>query len=178
MPNIRLAPGAALALVENAEFGPAMMALLPRRRAFVVALFAQGATNAAGAARAAGYQTTGTALNVEGHRLLHDPKVQEAMHEFARSRLQADSPEYLRLLRGIARKPGSDQLGALKLSLALAGHTPVVEVHQRHEHVISYDDKLLELQRLARLAGEDPERAVAGLAPPPTVTDAEYEELP
>lgn len=176
MANIRLAPGAALALVEGAEFGPAMKKLTTKQQAFVVALFAQGNTNSAGAARAAGYYGTQNSLNVEGHRQLHNPKVQEAMHEFARARLQADTPEYLRMLRTIAVTRGSDQLGALKLSLALAGHTPVVEVHQKTEITISYDEKLLELQRLARLAGEDPERAVAGLAPP-TVTDAEYEEV-
>jgi phage terminase small subunit len=154
-----------------------MAALGPRKRAFVAAMFMPGVNNATEAARAAGYQATGHAMSVEGHRLIHDPKIQAAMFEYSRSRLQARSPVLFRALEEMADAPGAKRLDAVKLSLALIGHNPVVEVHQRHEVVISYDEKLAELARLARLAGEDPERAVAGLAPPATVTDAEYEEV-
>jgi terminase small subunit-like protein len=167
------------------EFGPFMQALLPRQRAFIIAYFTAGDGNARAAAKAAGYADNGGAsLRVHAHSLLHSPKIQAAMHEYARTRLQANVPAYLREVHHLATdrtaaKPETRLKAALG-GLSRAGLGPEFNINQNSTLTISFDEKLLELRRLAALAGDDPDKAVEGLLPPPGdpgVSDAEFEDV-
>ena len=172
-------------VAKEGEFGPFMQALLPRQRAFIIAFFTAGDGNASAAARAAGYAAgSANSLKVQAHALLHAPKVQAAMLEYARTRLQANVPAYLREVHHLATdrktvKPETRLKAALG-GLSRAGLGPEFNINQNTTLTIGFDEKLLELRRLAALAGDDPDKAVEGLLPPPGdpgVSDAEYEEI-
>jgi hypothetical protein len=106
------------------------------------------------------------------------------MHEYARTRLQANVPVYLREVHHLAtdRKTvkAETRLKAALGGLSRAGLGPEFNINQNTTLTISFDEKLMELRRLAALAGDDPDKAVEGLLPPPGdpgVSDAEYEEV-
>ncbi len=82
-------------------------------------------------------------------------------------------------LFGMARAAKSEtvKLAALESVLNRGGLVAVQKVQVKHEHVLSFDEKLLELQRLARLNGDDPVAAVAGLVGD-SVSDAEEADRP
>ncbi len=171
---------------EPPTWGPSMMALSPQQRAFVIAYFTQaqgmggprGKPSATAAARAAGYADNGThAIRQKGHEMLHNPRVQAAMLEHAQAIFGAHNPEMMYRLFGMARAAKSEtvKLAALESVLNRGGMAPVQKVSVKHEHVLSFDEKLLELQRLARLNGDDPAAAVAGLVGT-SVSDAEEVE--
>jgi phage terminase small subunit len=74
---------------EFPEYGPAMQALNPMMRSFVLALLDQRKRNNTLAARRAGYsENSAVALRVTGHRLAHDARVIAALHEEAGKRLE------------------------------------------------------------------------------------------
>ncbi len=106
------------------------------------------------------------------------------MHEYGRARLQANAPAYIKELHFLAtdRKNVKDEvrLKAALGGLNRAGLGGEININQNHQITISYDEKLLEIRRLAALCGDDPDKAIEGLAAPqdgPGVTDAEYEEI-
>jgi len=74
---------------DEAHLGPAMLALTPLQRGFVIALVETGGKSDAGAARLAGYGGTDASCWQAGHRLAHNPKVQLAIREEADRRLRA-----------------------------------------------------------------------------------------
>jgi hypothetical protein len=71
------------------ELGPAMLALTPMQRRFVVGWIGSEGKDAARAARAAGYADTGEAAKVIASRMLRNPKITKAIHEEAGRRLTA-----------------------------------------------------------------------------------------
>lgn len=74
---------------DQPEFGPAMKALSPMMRQFVLALLDQRKRNNAAAAKRAGYSATSpVAIRVAGHRLAHDARVIAALHEEAGKRME------------------------------------------------------------------------------------------
>ena len=172
-------------MAKTGEFGPMMRAITARQRAFVIAYFTAGDNNATNAAKAAGYSASSeVSLRVQGYSSLHSPRVQAAMHEYARSRLQARVPSYLRELDYLAtdRKstPPETRLKAALGGLNRAGLGGEININQNVAVTLSFDEKVLELRRLAALAGDDPDKALEGLAPlakAGVVTDAEYEEI-
>lgn len=183
MPAMQYPPHFFAEVAETGEFGPFMQALTARQRAFVIAFFAAGDGNAKGAARAAGFATkSDISLRVHAHATLHNPRVQAAMHEYARSRLQANVPTRLKELDHLATSrevKDEVRLKAVLGSLSRAGLGGEINVNQNHSVVISFDEKLLELKRLAALNGDDPDKAIEGLVVPQDgagVSDAEYEE--
>jgi phage terminase small subunit len=171
-------PSKALALATKQEFGPCMSALNDRQKAFVIAHYQSDGKSATASARAAGYETgqSMNSLKLQAYRLIHSPKVQLAMQEYGRGTFQVWNPAMIKNMAMLALKGKSEQVrqAATADMLNRGGLSAVVNVHHEHQHVISYDEKLLELQRLARLAGDDPQRAIEGL---PTVSDAVYEEV-
>lgn len=163
---------------EEQSFGPAMLALDPRQRAFVIATFVQPG-NATAAARAAGYERqSASAVRVQGHRLMNNPKIGAAILELGRTILQTATPQMVKSLMTLALTSSNEEIRR-KASVNLldrAGMTAVINVNHQHSHTLSYDEKLLELERLARLVGLDPARALEGLpAPEPVTTDAVFE---
>jgi hypothetical protein len=76
--------------LDDEDFGPAMLALDERKRKFVLAVIRlqhNGAKNAAAAARAAGYSDHKEACKVQGHLLMHSPRIQAALTEETRRRI-------------------------------------------------------------------------------------------
>lgn len=74
-------------MVSEFEFGPKMQALTDRQRVFVLALVEDPLMSRAEAARVAGYSDSSEAAKVSAHRLMHDNRVIEALHEQAGKRL-------------------------------------------------------------------------------------------
>jgi phage terminase small subunit len=71
------------------ELGPAMLAITPMQRRFVIAYIAQQGKSGSQAARLAGYaQTKHDAPAVRAFELLRHPKITKAIHEEAGRRLQ------------------------------------------------------------------------------------------
>lgn len=78
--------------MSDEHFGPAMRALGPMQRRFVLAILADPFGNGARWARAAGYSDASEAAKVTAHRLLHDPKVEAAIAEMTREQLNVLGP--------------------------------------------------------------------------------------
>lgn len=97
---------------DSEEMGPAMRAISPQQRAFVVAYLAEGKANASAAARAAGYgadsatpEQAKTAAKVSGWRLIHDDRILAAVKEMAEKRLHAFTYRAAQALIDIAEDP-------------------------------------------------------------------------
>jgi uncharacterized protein with GYD domain len=96
---------------ENHEsLGPAMQALTPKARRFVLELASgpDGYGSLVRAARAAGYGTassTENAMKVLAHQALHNPKVQEALREVGGKLIRTEAFLGIHVLVAIARDP-------------------------------------------------------------------------
>lgn len=73
------------------ELGPKMLALSEKQRRFVLELVADPLMSRAEAARLAGYSDASEAAKVQAHRLMHDQRIIDALHEQAGKRLWAIS---------------------------------------------------------------------------------------
>ena len=185
MPSTQYPASVFTEVAETGDFGPFMMALTHRQRAFVIAYYAAGDGNGSRAARAAGFSAKSeNSLKVHAYHTLHSPKVQAAMNEWGRARLQANAPAYIKELHHLAtdRKTVKDEvrLKAALGGLNRAGLGGEININQNHQITISFDEKLMELKRLAALAGDNPDKAIEGLVAPPDdagISDAEYEEF-
>src|SRR5262245_11038244 len=167
--------------INEAELGPAMRALTPKQRRFVLELQRgpAGYGSAVRAVRAAGYGTptsSNTALRVEAHRVLHNPKIQEALREVGGKIIRAEAFQSIQTTAAIARNPRhKDQLKA-NLALMDRGGFAVetvhrVEVEHDHKHSIRATPEVLErIRQLALAAGLNP------AALPPTI-EATAEEI-
>lgn len=114
-------------------FGPAMRALTPLRRRFVMVMAADPFGNPTRWVRAAGYQNSEGGLRVQGHALIHDPKIEEAVREYGMSALGTLGPLLATagMLR-IARNPKHPKhLKALELIANRVG------MHEQTEHVVN-----------------------------------------
>ncbi len=177
------------AALDQGGYGPAMMALTDRQRAFVIYMFQTGMRSAAAGARAAGAPQgphwDGVHNTVQmrraGHLLLHHPKVQAAMLEYGKGAFRAAAPKAIEMMQALAFNGKTEQikLAATREILDRGGFAPTVNVDHKHTVTISYDEKVNRLKELVRLNGGDPDAVVAGLAAPvePEATDAEYEEV-
>ena len=149
-----------------AELGPAMQALNERQRIFVVALLDQGTKhNQSAAARKAGYRGKPETIRVMGHQLAHYPKVQAAILEEAKKRLQLGTGAAAALLLetiGDKKVGRHDRLRAAESVLDRGG------LHARTEHTVTVTkdrtEKLRDICRLAREFGLDPRQVVGDLA--------------
>lgn len=73
------------------ELGPKMLALSERQQRFVLELVADPLMSRAEAARLAGYSDASEGAKVTAHRLMHDQRIIDALHEQAGKRLWAIS---------------------------------------------------------------------------------------
>src|SRR3954464_12660795 len=85
-------------------WGPAMTALSPKQRAFVLAYVIQTNASASQAARLAGYMDNGGggSVRVTEYRLAHNPKVLAAIREVVVSRVSSNLPVYVNALERVA----------------------------------------------------------------------------
>jgi hypothetical protein len=130
--------------LEAAEWGPAMQALSPKRRALVCALYSEDAPRHGDglliyAAQVAGYGTPTSskkALGVIAGRIVHDDRVQAAIVEYSQRCLRAIPPEAIRALKDLIRDPKhKDHARGIAMVLDRADplqtmHTVKVEDHR------------------------------------------------
>jgi len=118
------------------DMGPKMTALTEKQQAFVVAVANLGTMDFTRCAAAAGYSTVSqTSLQVQAWRLAHDPRIQEAMFEFAQRRMQAGSLVALDVMLNIATNPQhKDQFKAAQTVLDRTG------LHAKSEHKVTVED--------------------------------------
>lgn len=155
--------------------GPRMRALRPRQREFVrqICLLGGNARKNSQAARNAGYTGDDTTIGVTAHRLMHDPKVIEAIKEEADRRLQGAQLLAVSTLIEIA----GDDLAKdrLKAAVAILDRTGA---HAKSEHTVNvHDDRstqeLIAAGRaLAAQLGIDPVKLLGQ-----SVLDAEFAEV-
>lgn len=160
----------------DGSLGPAMLALTPSQRAFVIALISTSGTNKGYAAALAGYGGDGNdkSQQVAGCRLAAHPKVIAAVKEEADKRMCAGAALAANVILEIAMDPmHKDRLKAAEMLKNQAG----LIVAQRIDHTVTLvDDRSvqeIQEQTLAlakRLGVELPQ-----LSAP--VIDAEFEEV-
>jgi hypothetical protein len=170
--------------IDEASLGPAMRALTEKQRRFVLELQAgpAGYGAAVRAIRAAGYRSgSNTALRVEAHRVLHNPKVQDALREVGGKIIRAEAFQSIQTTAAIARNPKHKD--CLKANLALmdrGGFAPEtthhVEVEHSHRHSVEATPQVLErIRELALAAGLNPATLPPTIdATPEEITEAEH----
>jgi hypothetical protein len=149
--------------------GPAMRALTQMQRKFVLAMAADPFGNAARWARAAGYSDKSEAAKVQGHHLVHDPRIEAAAMEVARGTFQALGPLLATsvMLRAARNPKHPKQLRAAEMIANRVG------LHEMTEHVVSvnHSDRTGEamverIKQLSQALGVDPAKLLGVNAGP------------
>src|SRR6185437_12437438 len=96
------------------EYGPAMQALSPMMRAFVLAVLDQRRRNNTAAARKAGYTNSEVGFRVTGHRLAHDARVIAALHEEAGKRMETAAHIAAGVVVDVMTSPDAENKDRLK----------------------------------------------------------------
>jgi phage terminase small subunit len=139
--------------------GPAMLALTPPRRRFVVALLETGTDDNSLAASMAGFGGTQDSKWQAGHRLSRDPKVQAAIKEEADRRLRGGMILAASALREIVASPTHKDRFKAAVELLNRGGLIVQTEHK----VIVEDNRLSDeieagIIAMAQRIGVDPTR--------------------
>lgn len=158
---------------------PAMLALNPQQRAFVLAHVALGGEDATKAARAAGYGGDNpTSVKVQAYRLTHSPKVRLAIKEIAESKIHAQAAYGAQVLVEIARDPThKDRYKAATEIMNRSGMMVVQKVEHDHIHRAEDDaEKVRRIVLFAQQMGMDPRKLLGGAKELQGVTlDAQFE---
>ncbi len=139
-------------------FGPAMAALTPKQRQFVLAMAADPFGNATKWAQAAGYSATSYgSLRVRAHVLMHDPKVEAAVLEVGRSMLNGVGPILAAhvMLRAAADPKNRYHLRAAEMLANRVGMHEVQELQVKRT-TESAEEKVAKIKLLAAILGVDP----------------------
>jgi phage terminase small subunit len=132
----------------DSELGPAMLALTPIRRRFVMEL-ANGPTGYGShvrAARAAGYTGSDETVDNQGWNLAHHPKVQDALREVGAKMVRVSAFQAIRQVEKIATD--ADHKDCLKACLSLMDRGGfAVETH----HTVTVQHKTLDDEALEAL---------------------------
>lgn len=162
-------------VTDTRRLGPAMTALEPKQRAFVLALVDTGGQDATKAARMAGYGGENPqSVRVTAHRLTHDAKVLEAIREVADSRIRSEALMAMEVIVEIAKDvTHKDRFAAAKEIANRSGLMVVNKVEHAHVHrTEDEDEKIKRIIQLAKGLGVDP-RTLLGSAG--VTLDAEFE---
>lgn len=155
--------------------GPAMIDLLPKQRAFVVAMLETGGQNNTKAAQIAGYSLDNyDAARATAWRLAHDPKILAAIKEEANRRLHSGAILGASVLLEIANDPThKDRFKAASELLSRGG---LVMATEHKITVERRDDKGMidKITVLAAQLGLDPRKLLGNAAP---AVDAEFEDV-
>jgi hypothetical protein len=155
---------------EEITLGPCMMALAPKRRRFVLAMFANPFGTRTDWARDAGYsdkrETKRGGIRVRAWEAYHDPKVQAACLELSRATLGSIGPIVATqgLLRIAADPKHRDHTRALELIANRAGLSEKQEIEVTHRDLTG-DALIARIRALAQRHGLDAEKLL-GLNPP------------
>lgn len=143
------------------DWGPAMRALTDKQRGYVLAMAADPFGNPTRWAKAAGYSDKSQAAKVTAHYLAHNPKVEAAVQEFARSSLHTLGPMLATagMLR-IARNPNHPKhMRALETIANRVGLHETTEQRMSVHHTDRTGVAMLErIKELAVVLGVDPAR--------------------
>lgn len=154
------------------HLGPAMRALSPMMRQFVLALIQTGCSNAK-AAELAGYQGGPNTWKAMGWKLAHDARVQAALHEEALKLIRSTAVMAIGVITGIAQDPQVDPKARLKAATELlnrSGLHPTTEHKLTVERVRDDASLVAEIKVMARELGLDPVSLLGAAA-----IDAEFE---
>ena len=155
------------------DYGPAMTALNPMQRAFVIAYCSSPDGDATKAATEAGYSTNTKAINVQASRLLHRADVLAAIRETTLARISSEAPVYVHALAKVAGNvQHKDQVKAIGMLLNRGGMPDVREINHNVNVTISRAEKEAEIRQMAEELGMDPEKLLG------TVVEAEFEVVP
>lgn len=161
--------------MRGGELGPCMQALNERQRKFVYAMLDTGQANYTACAQAAGYLGDPDVVRQTAHRLAHDEKVQAAIQEEARKRMNAAAIMATGHLVTIAANPAhKDQLSAIKEILNRTGLHAVQEYKVNHTHTVSRQEMVREVAQIAQANGLDPVKLLEAHG---VTIDAEYAEV-
>jgi phage terminase small subunit len=167
--------------LDEKHLGPAMLALNAAQRVFVHALVFGGVSQKA-AAQAAGYSSSSDdVLKSTGHRLAHDPRIQEAIVECSRQLLRAEGAASVRELVRL-RDHSDDDKVRLRAATELCDRAGLNAISQHnvdvtHTHKLSEAALDARILALAKEAGLD-DASARKLLIDPNVIDAEYSEVP
>jgi len=165
--------------IDNASLGPAMLALSPAMRAFVVAKVFRGFTNKE-CARWAGYSASSdNVLSVTGHNLAHDPRVQKAIAEETDKLMRCEGAASVRTLIEIRDDPTSEKKDRIKCAVELLNRSGFHAVTESISHVEMHmtehqkDTRILALCAELGIGKEEARKML--VAPSEAVIDAAYE---
>src|SRR5580704_4917942 len=153
-----------LAVISDDRLGPAMLALNPRMRAFVIGKV-QGGLDDTAAARAAGYADD----RKQPWRLAHHEGVQAAILEEGRKLMRAHGPKSILTLVEIRDDKLRDAKDRIKCAIELlnrSGFHVVSEHHQHEHHHLSEAETDRRILALAAELGLPPEQARLMLVAP------------
>lgn len=182
----------AVAIIEPVEdtrgLGPAMKAINPQQRAFVMALLETGGQDNTLAARMAGYGgDSATGVRTTAYRLAHDAKVVEAIREHADKTIRSSVALGASVLVEIARDTmHKDRFKAANALLDRGGLLLVQKSEVHHTHTDGTTKEMIaEIVALAEKMGIDPAQLLgqgAGSMPGSRrlsgpVVDAEFTEV-
>lgn len=158
---------------QDEQFGPAMNALNPQQRAWVMAMYEQGTMDATEAARTAGYvDNANGAIRVTAHRIAQRPDVKAAMQEEARRRITLMLPIADRALASVVQNAQhKDQIRAVAMIYNRAGVPESVDRNININVTLTETEKLEKIKLLAEKHGI-PLPQILG-----TVTDADFVDL-
>lgn len=156
------------------SWGPKMLALNDRQRAFVAALYCEEAPPKGDgrlifAARQAGYGTgksTNKVLGVIANRLVHDEKIQKALAEYSRRCVRAISPEAVTAVRELIRDPKSRD-HARAIAMVLDRIDPLETTHNVKIEPLDQSARIEATQKVLERIEELARRAGIPALPPP-----------
>lgn len=159
---------------DDPEYGPAMEGLSERQRKFVLAMLLIPGCSHARAAREAGYSDVKDGAKVRGHYAAHNPRIQEAIREEARRRLDGLSVIAANVMMDAMldpKVPTKDKLKAASAVLDRTGFAAVqkIDVTRKDESGTAVLDQI---KRLAERLGL-PVQQLLGRP----VVDAEFSEV-
>jgi phage terminase small subunit len=167
------------------EYGPAMQALSPMMRAFVLAILDQRRRNNTAAARRAGYaDNSAVALRVTGHRLAHDSRVIAALHEEAGKRMETAAHIAAGVVIGVMTKKDAKDKDVLKAAGMILDRTGygAAQTINVNKTVTRKMDMSAAAAKIAEFRQKFPEHfaRMVGVAEhaAPAVIDGEFTEVP
>lgn len=174
-----------IALPQHTKLGPSMRALAnDQQRLFVCALLELGDADYRRAALAAGYTSNSdTSLYQTAMRLAHDEKVQDAIFEESKRRLQTGlilaTNAVLKIVKGEGPTgqpvAARDQLRAAEMIFNRCGLPAETKGEVVHKHVDATDaERLQNVVRMAKELGIDPKKLLGSRG---IVIDAEFTEV-
>ncbi len=164
------------------EFGPAMLALSPMMRAFVLALLDQRKRNNTAAARRAGYADPGgtnATVRVAGHRLAHDARVIAALHEEAGKRLETAAHIAAAVVVDVMTDKDAKHKDKLKAAGMLLDRTGfgVSQTINVNKTVTRKVDAAEAMSRIAEFRQKFPEQFAKLTGTQPAVIEGEFSEV-